>query len=254
MNKAPDKPVTGEAPVNIELFANNLARLFEAGGKALAAYMKPRQDGETKVEMSDEVADAVKTLAKVAEYWLADPTRAIELQSRLGRAYLDLWGSAVKRLAGEQHEPITKPDPRDRRFSDPEWTSNQFFDFVKQAYLLSTQWADDLVKNAKDLDPHTRHKAEFYVRQIANAIAPSNFVLTNPELLRETLSSNAENLVRGMSMLNEDIDAEGNLNIRQTDPNMFEVGRNLATTPGKVVFQYDLIQLIQYTATTPTVL
>ena len=159
--------------------------------------------------MSDEVADAVKTLGKVAEYWLSDPSRAVELQSSLGRAYLDLWGSAVKRMAGEQHDPVAKPDPRDRRFADPEWTSNQFFDFVKQAYLLSTQWADDLVKNAKDLDPHTRHKAEFYMRQIANAVSPSNFVLTNPELLRETLSSNADNLVRGMAMLKDDIDAAG---------------------------------------------
>ena len=254
MNKIPDKPVAAEQTVNVELFANNLARLFEAGGKALAAYMKPREDGEPKPEMSDEVADAVKTLSKVAEYWLTDPGRAIELQSSLGRAYLDLWGSAVKRLAGEGHEPAVKPDPRDRRFADPEWSSNQFFDFVKQAYLLSSQWADDLVKNAKDLDPHTRHKAEFYMRQITNAVSPSNFVLTNPELLRETLSSNAENLVRGMAMLKDDIDAQGNINIRQSDPNIFEVGRDLATTPGKVVFQNELIQLIQYAPSTETVL
>ena len=150
--------------------------------------------------------------------------------------------------------PSAKPDPRDRRFADPEWSSNQFFDFVKQAYLLSSQWADDLVKNAKDLDPHTRHKAEFYMRQIANAVSPSNFVMTNPELLRETLSSNAENLVRGMAMLKEDIDAQGNVNIRQSDPNMFEVGRNLATTPGKVVFQNELMQLIQYAPSGETVL
>lgn len=254
MNKIPDKPVTVEQPVNVELFANNLARLFEAGGKALAAYMKPREDGEPKPEMSGEVADAVKTLSKVAEYWLTDPARAMELQSNLGRAYLDLWGSAAKRLAGQAHEPAVKPDPRDRRFADPEWTSNQFFDFVKQAYLLSSQWADDLVKNAKDLDPHTRHKAEFYMRQIANAVSPSNFVMTNPELLRETLSSNAENLVRGMAMLKEDIDAQGNVNIRQSDPNMFEVGRNLATTPGKVVFQNELMQLIQYAPSAENVL
>jgi polyhydroxyalkanoate synthase len=255
MNKVPDKPVTaaGES-VNVEMFANNLARLFEAGGKTLAAYMKPREGGETKPEMADEIADAVKTLGKVAEYWLSDPSRAVELQSKLGSAYLGLWGAAMKRMAGQEYEPAVKADARDKRFADPEWSSNQFFDFVKQAYLLSTQWADDLVKNAKDLDPHTRHKAEFYVRQIANAISPSNFVLTNPELLRETLSSNASNLVRGMKMLEEDIDADGNLNIRQSDPTMFEVGRNLATTPGKVVFQNDLIQLIQYAPATETVL
>jgi len=103
-------------------------------------------------------------------------------------------------------------------------------------YLLTAKWADRLVKDAKDLDPHTKQKAEFYVRQIANALSPSNFVLTNPELLRETLTSNAENLVRGMQMLAEDIEAgHGELRIRQSDSSMFEVGRNLALTPGKVI-------------------
>ena len=93
------------------------------------------------------------------------------------------------------------------------------------------------------------------MRQIANAISPSNFVLTNPELLRETLSSNAENLVRGMHMLAEDIEAGGgHLKIRQSDSSMFEVGRNLAVTPGKVIYQNELMQLIQYTPTTAKVL
>ncbi len=254
MNKIPDKPVEAGGAVNVELFAHNLARLVEEGGKALAAYLKPRESGKANDSVSDEVADAVKTLGQVAEYWLSDPTRAIELQANLGRAYLDLWGSAVKRLAGEEVKPVAAPDPRDRRFSDPEWSSNQFFDFLKQAYLLSTQWANHMVLDAKELDAHTRQKAEFYVRQISNALSPSNFVLTNPELLRETLSSNAENLVRGMHMLTEDIDEEGNIVIRQSDPKMFEVGRNLAITPGKVIFQNELMQLIQYSPSTEKVL
>src|SRR5262249_1899808 len=151
---------------------------------------------------------------------------AVELQTSLGKSYLDLWASAVKRLAGEQTEPIAKPDPRDKRFADPEWSSNQFFDFLKQVYLLTVQWAEHMVKHAKTLDPHTKQKAEFYVRQIANAIAPTNFVLTNPELLRETLKSNAANLVRGMHMLAEDIAAgNGDLRIRQTDSSKFAVGK-----------------------------
>src|SRR3954469_21718807 len=126
--------------------------------------------------------DMVKTLGEVMSYWLADPNRAVELQSRLGRAYLDLWGAAARRMSGEDTAPVATPDPKDRRFADPEWSSNQFFDFVKQAYLLSTDWADSLVKDAKELNPHTRQKAEFYVKQVANALSPSNFVLTNPEL------------------------------------------------------------------------
>ena len=215
--------------LDIEAFAKNLARLVEEGGKALAAYIKPREAGQVRPGLSDEVTDVVKTLGEVAEYWLSDPQRAVELQSPLGKAYLELWGAAVKRLAGENTEPVAAPDPKDRRFADPEWSSNQFFDFVKQAYLLSTGWADHLVKNAEGLDPHTRQKAEFYVQQIANAVSPSNFVLTNPELWRETLGSNAENLVRGMHMLAEDIEAGGgDLKIRQSDASKFEVGRNLA--------------------------
>ena len=111
-----------------------------------------------------------------------------------------------------------------------------------------------MVNDAAGLDPHTKQKAGFYVRQIANALSPSNFVLTNPELLRETLLSNADNLVRGMRMLAEDIEAGGgDLRIRQSDASMFAVGRNLATTPGKVIFQNDLMQLLQYAPSTATV-
>jgi polyhydroxyalkanoate synthase len=240
--------------VDIEQLSRNIARMVENGGKALAAYLKPREEGATKAEPADEIADVVKTLGHVAEYWLSDPQRAVELQASLGKAYLELWAAAVKRLAGEPAAPVVEPDPRDKRFADPEWSSNQYYDFLKQAYLLTTQWADRLVQNAA-VDEHTRRKAEFYVRQIGNAIAPSNFVLTNPELMRETLSSNAENLVRGMHMLAEDIEAgQGNLKIRQSDASKFAVGKNLALTPGKVIFQNELMQLIQYAPATETVL
>ncbi len=251
----PTKQATKIGDVDIEAFARNLARMIEEGGKALAAYMKPREEGTIKGELAEDVTDVVKTVGQVAEYWLSDPKRAVELQASLGRAYLDLWAGAVKKMAGEPAEPVVAPDPKDKRFADPEWSQNQYFDFLKQAYLLTAQWADRLVKGASGVDEHTRKKAEFYVKQIANAISPSNFVLTNPELLRETLGSNAENLVRGMHMLGEDIKAgHGHLKIRQSDPSMFEVGRNLALTPGKVVFQNDLMQLIQYEPSTPQVL
>jgi polyhydroxyalkanoate synthase subunit PhaC len=245
-----------EAPrsIDIETFAQNLARAIEEGGKALAAYMKPRQPGQIDGEYV-EFVEVVKTLNQVSEYWLKDPQRAAALQMGLGKSYLDLWASAAKRLTGEAASPVIEPDPRDKRFTDAEWSSNQFFDFLKQAYLLSVQWGNRLVTDAEGLDTDTRQKAAFYIRQIANAIAPSNFVLTNPELLRETLSSNAANLARGMHMLAEDIEAGGgNLHIRQSDDSNFEVGRNLAITPGKVVFQNDLMQLIQYEPTTATVL
>jgi poly[(R)-3-hydroxyalkanoate] polymerase subunit PhaC len=253
--RAPSQEPMKVGTVDVEAFSRNLARLVEEGGRALAAYLKPReQGGNADGTAADEVAEVVKTLGQVAGYWLADPQRTVELQTRLGKAYLDLWGAAVKRLAGEPAPSVAAPAANDKRFADPEWASNQFFDFLRQVYLLTTDWANKLVSDAAGLDPHTKQKADFYVRQITNALSPSNFVLTNPELLRETLTSNAENLVRGMHMLAEDIAAGGgHLKIRQSDASMFEVGRNLATTPGKVIFQNDLMQLIQYAPTTEKV-
>jgi poly[(R)-3-hydroxyalkanoate] polymerase subunit PhaC len=252
--RAPSQQPTTVGPVDVEVFSRNLARLIEEGGRALAAYMKPREDGR-KSELADELRDVVKTLGEVLQYWLADPQRTAELQGRLGQSYLELWGAAVKRLSGEGAPPVATPAANDKRFADPEWTTNQFYDFLKQLYLLTVNWADRLVSDADNLDPHTRHKAEFYIRQIANALSPSNFVLTNPELLRETLTSNAANLVRGMQMLAEDVEAGGgHLKIRQSDSSMFAVGRNLATTPGKVIFQNDIMQLLQYAPTTEKVL
>jgi polyhydroxyalkanoate synthase len=241
--------------LDVEEFSHNLARLVEQGGRALAAYLRPREQGRDDRELTDEVAEVAKTLGRVGQYWLGDPQRTVELQTRLGKSYLELWAAAAKRLAGEQVPPVAVPAPNDKRFADPEWSSNQFYDFLKQVYLLTTRWANELVADAQTLDPHTRQKAEFYVRQIGNALSPSNFVLTSPELLRETLSSNAENLVRGMRMLAEDIEAGGgHLRIRQSDSSMFAVGRNLAITPGKVIYQNELMQLIQYAPSTATAL
>jgi polyhydroxyalkanoate synthase subunit PhaC len=238
-----------------EAFAMNFAKAMENSGKALAAYLKPRESGEVVDKPPNELAEVVRTLTAVAEYWLSDNDRSSDLQTKIAKGYLDLWGSATRRLAGEEAPPAISPAPRDKRFADPEWKSNQFFDFVMQLYLLTTQWAHDLVRNAEGLDPHTRKKAEFYVNQITNALSPSNFVLTNPEVLRETITSSGGNLVRGMQMLAEDIEAgKGTLKIRQSDPANLAVGINMATTPGKVIFQNDLMQLIQYQPSTENVL
>ena len=250
-----ETPKTGFAIRDPEAFAHNLALFVEEAGKAASAYLKPREEGKTPTEFADTFGEVSKTLSKVAEYWLAEPERAFEAQTRLVSGFVDLWSSSLQRMMGEPAVPAAEPSPRDRRFTDPEWTENQFFDFIKQVYLITSRWAEETVDKADDVDPHTRQKAAFYVRQIANALAPSNFILTNPELIRETMGSNAENLVRGMHMLAEDIEAGGgNLKIRQSGAGLFEVGVNMATTPGKVIYQNDLCQLIQYQPTTGTVL
>ncbi|MHC4043512.1 PHA/PHB synthase family protein [Bradyrhizobium sp. 23AC] len=244
-----------ETKFDAEAFAMNVARAMESGGKALAAYLKPRESGEVQDRPPPELTEVVKTFTSVAEYWLSDTSRSSDLQTKLAKDYLDLWGSAVRRMAGQDAPPAIAPSPRDKRFADPEWKSNQFFDFVMQLYLLTTRWAQELVRDAEGLDPQTRRKAEFYVQQVINAISPSNFVLTNPEVLRETVASSGENLARGLKMLAEDIAAgKGMLKIRQSNPDNLVVGVNMATTPGKVIYQNEMMQLIQYSPTTETVL
>lgn len=240
------------ATVDIEAVSVNAARLVEESNRALAAaFAAP---GRT-MGYDAGVADAVKTLGRVAQFWYADPQRSLEAQTRLGQGFLDLFTSMSRRMAGAEAPPAVEPDPRDKRFADPEWSSNQYFDFVKQTYLIIAEWSKYLVDHADGLDETVRVRAEFYVRQIVNALAPSNCLFTNPELLRATLSRNAENLAAGARMLAEDIEAGGgDLKIRQSDSTAFEVGRNLATTPGKVVYQNDLMQLIQYAPATPRVL
>ena len=115
-------------------------------------------------------------------------------------------------------EPVATPEPGDKRFLDPDWEQNQVFDFLKQSYLLTVRWAQYTVVDADVERPDTKHMARFYVDQIANALAPSNFAFTNPEVLKLTLASNGENLVEGLENLARDISAGGGqLRIRQTD-------------------------------------
>jgi polyhydroxyalkanoate synthase len=242
------------AHINVEALTMNTARLMEEGGRAAAAFLMPRE-GDNRTGYADEIIDAVKALGQVAEYWYGDPQRTVEMQARLGKSFFDLFTSTSRRLAGEPAEPAARPDPRDTRFSDPEWSSNQYFDFIKQTYLIFADWAKYLVEHAEKVDPVVRQRAEFYMRQFVNAAAPSNFLFTNPVLLRTTLNRSAENLAQGARMLAEDIEAGGGeLKIRQSDMTLFEVGRNLGITPGKVVYQNDLMQLIQYAPTTERVL
>jgi polyhydroxyalkanoate synthase len=244
----------GIPTVDFNALAVNMARVMEEGGKALAAYIRPIENGQTNPDIAEHVEDAVKTFGHVAEYWLADPARAVEAQTKLSGDFITLWGNTLRRFTGENVPPVAEPEPGDKRFADPEWKNNPLFDFLRQAYVITTRWANEMVEKAEAVDPATREKANFYLRQVAGALSPSNFVGTNPELLRTTFAENAENLVRGMKMLAEDIEAgKGALKIRQSDATKFQLGRDLAMTPGKVVYRNDLMELIQYTPTTPDV-
>ncbi len=238
-----------------ERFALNLARMVEQAGKAASAWIEPRERGEVRDTLADPMTDLVKTFSKLTEYWLAEPARALDAQTRLFSGYMDIWANSIRRLSGENVADAAEPDRTDKRFKDPEWAQNAFFDFLKQVYLVTSRWAADLVEDTEGLDEHTRHKARFYMKQITNALSPSNFVLTNPELFRETMASSGENLTRGMKMLAEDIRAgHGELKLRQSDQSRFVVGENLATTPGKVVARSRVAEILQYEPATETVL
>ena len=189
------------------------------------------------------------------QYWLADPQRTAELQNRLGRSYLELWGTAVRRLSGEAAPALVTPAANDKRFSDSEWTTNQFYDFLKQLYLLTVDWANRLVSDADKLDRHTRHKAEFYIRQIAQRAVAVQLRFDQSRTVARDAHQQRREFGRGMHMLAEDVEAGGGfLKIRQSDSSMFAVGRNLATTPGKVIFQNDIMQLLQFAPSTEKVL
>lgn len=238
-----------------EAMAVNFARALENLGKAASAWLAPRERGEKVDTVADPITDMVKTLSKVGEYWLSDPRRTLEAQTYLLSGYFGLWTKTMQRLSGDSSTTSEAEPVKDKRFADEDWQKNPFFDFLKQTYLLTAGWAEKLVGDAEGLDEHTRHKAAFYTKQITAAFSPTNFVATNPQLYRETVASNAENLVRGMRMLAEDINlGRGELRLRQTDITKFAVGRDMALTPGKVIAQSDVCQIIQYEPSTEKVL
>ncbi|WP_292896072.1 PHA/PHB synthase family protein [Nitratireductor sp.] len=238
-----------------ERLAQNLARALEELGKAAASWTQAREKGETSDITAAPIADMIRTFSRVSEYWLGDPTRALEAQTRLFAEFMGIWANAIRRLSEENVGDYVPTPATDKRFQDPEWARNAFFSFLKQAYLVTARWAAELVDGADELDDITRHKARFYVEQMSQALSPSNFLLTNPELYRETMASDGENLVRGMRMLAEDIAAgKGDLKLRQSDSSKFEIGENLATTPGKVVARNDLVEVLQYAPATKNVL
>jgi polyhydroxyalkanoate synthase subunit PhaC len=259
--KAPEttKPVPAEFDfaqyriANPEEFSRNMLQLMEEGGRVLSGLLE-RSNGNGPYSFASEITEATKLFSEVAQHWLADPGKASATQSALMRDYFQLAGATAQRMAGTGALPVVTPEPGDNRFNDPEWSRNPYFDFWKQAYLITTRWLEQVLDETEGLEERTRQRAEFYLKQLASALSPSNFPMTNPVVLRETLSSNGRNLVDGMANFMRDLDKSGDvLSISQTDVEAFEVGRNIATTPGKVIFQNDLIQLIQYAPTTDSV-
>ena len=263
----PGQEFPGFDPKSVEAYvvkdpqalAMNFARALENLGKAASEWLGPRERGEITDSVADPVTDLVKTLSKVTEYWIADPKRTLEAQTLLFSSYIGIWTRTLNQFSGQFSGQPAAPEAdtlaKDKRFADDDWTKNPFFALLRQLYLVTASWADKLVTEAEGLDEHTRHKAAFYVKQITAALSPVNFALTNPEVFRETVASNGANLVAGMKMFAEDIAAGGgDLRLRQTDATKFAIGRNMALTPGKVIAQSEVCEVIQYEASTETVL
>ena len=183
----------------------------------------------------------------------ADPGTVMQRQFNLWGDYALLMATMTRKMAGEDVAPAVAPARDDKRFTHPAWEENHLLDFVKQTYLVFSRWLEATVAQLEGMDEHEKKKAEFYTRQFLDAMAPSNFAMLNPEVVEATLESKGENLLKGLKNLLEDIDrGHGELSIRQADLEHFKLGENIATTPGKVVFQNDIFQLIQYAPATET--
>ncbi|MFA9441981.1 MAG: PHA/PHB synthase family protein [Hyphomicrobium sp.] len=240
--------------VNGEEFARNMFRLLEQGGHVLNKLLERPDSQSGPYSATTQMTAANDTLSDLMRIWWTDPTKFAEAQGTLIRSHAELWNNTLQRCLGQDVTPVIEPEPSDNRFKDPEWSQNPYFDYWKQAYLVTTQWAEEMLDKTEGLDPRTRQKAEFYLRQISSALSPSNSPFMNPEVMRETLASNADNLVKGMEFLLQDMSHSNDLlKISQTDTTAFEVGRNLAVTPGKIVFQNEILQLIQYAPATEKV-
>jgi polyhydroxyalkanoate synthase len=211
------------------------------------------RQGDTSGQMEDMMRMS-EVFMQASMQLMTDPAKLAEAQANLWKGYMDLWQQTALRMAGQDVEPVVKPDGDDRRFKDEEWTQNAVFDYMKQSYLLSSNWIQDLMGGVDGLDPKTKKKLEFYTKLYADALSPTNFAATNPEVLRATAETKGENLVKGLKNLLDDFErGKGQLAVKMVDNDAFEIGKDLATTPGKVVLQNDLIQLIQFTPTTKKV-
>jgi polyhydroxyalkanoate synthase len=257
--KAADKKAEKTAPKDMPgaqpLDAAEMARLYtdiaEKSTALLSRYMARGVNGMPA--LGDELGIA-KAFFEAWQRLLGDPARIAEMQMKMWQDYMALWQHSMMRMFGHEAEPVAQPLKGDRRFRHEDWENNFLYDYVKQSYLITANHFHHALARVEGLDDRTAKKVDFYTRQYIDALSPSNFLATNPEALRETVNSGGQNLVRGLSNLLEDLSrGDGELRVRMTDSEAFSLGGNLATTRGKVVFQNEIMQLIQYAPLTKKV-
>jgi polyhydroxyalkanoate synthase subunit PhaC len=239
-----------EASIDAAELSRQFAEIADKSRQIVSEFLSRQGAGDAGIGMAGIGVAFLEMMARL----MADPSRLAQAQFSLWHDYMTLWQRMAQRFLGGQAEPLVEPAAGDRRFRDRAWSDNAVFDFIKQSYLLSARWLQAQVKEVEGIDERTLRKVDFYTRQFVDAMAPSNFVLTNPEVLRATLESRGENLVNGLRNLLDDLErGKGRLAIKMTDMDAFRIGENIAVTPGKVVWQNDLMQLIQYEPTTERV-
>src|SRR5438874_4201110 len=241
-----------------KLASNPLAQIMSY---ASTAYKTSKQLGDyvtchaaSGATLPSDEFGLSKAFLELAAKLQSNPYLLAQTQLNLLWDYSALWQSSMLRLLGHSPAPVVEPAKSDKRFKHEDWQEHFLFDYMKQSYLIAARWLHNAVAHVEGLDEHTQKKIDFFTRQYIDAVAPSNFALTNPEVFRETIATGGQNLVKGLNNLLDDIErGNGHLRISMTDSKAFELGVNIATTPGKVVFQNDLMQLIQYQPATKTV-
>ncbi|MGD1954463.1 MAG: PHA/PHB synthase family protein [Sphingomonadales bacterium] len=245
--------MTGQSDTGLpisEEMAEHMASLAKRSQELISDFMS-RQPLSTT---TPDPMNIGPSLVEMSALMMSEPGKLVERQLSLWQDYMHLWQNATLRMLGEEPEPIVAEPRGDRRFKDPEWRDNIVFDFVRQGYLLTANTIMNTVKEVEGLDQKDKAKVDFAVKQFVDALSPSNFVLTNPEVLRTTMEERGENLLRGLENIISDFErGDGMLATKMTDETAFEVGGNVAVTPGKVVFQNRMFQLLQYNPTTETV-
>jgi len=234
---------------NTDKFISNFATIFGESQEIAQDLFKKSMNKDNSLAMEEE-AHIGKAFMDATTKFFANPTLVAEKQKELWQDYAELANVSFRRMMGEEVTPVAIPNRHDRRFNDDSWSGSTIYDFIKQSYLLNSNWLMDLVNDIEGIDKHTKMTVDFYTEQILNAISPSNFVMTNPEVLRKAIETNGDSLAKGVHNLAHDIHM-GKISV--TDVDKFKVGENVACTKGSVVYQNDMMQLIQYAPTTKTV-
>ena len=238
---------------NIEKSANDL---MDMTFKVADQFSQIMEKLVSKNTTEDDPAASVMTdfneaFSEFSTKLVQNPNYLVSQQVDLMQKQMLLWQQTALKFMGKDSKSVVEPEASDRRFKDEEWSSNAFYDYLKQFYLLQSEHIHNVVESVDGLSVNTKNKVDFLVRQYVNALSPSNFAATNPEVMRKTLETGGMNLVDGIERMAEDLKGSfGGFNITMSDTSAFKIGENIATTPGSVVYQNDLIQLIQYTPTT----